>query len=215
MKRIIALTLVMMFCSLVVFSDIARPDPKPARTPKVLYNATADMSITLDRNANQPVLRIPKTTLKYLRAELENMDDGSDDTAAVTSESGTAFTKTQTIVSGAFLSLALVFGGFWFIRSGKASTKGVKNLVVIAVISGIAVTATYVYANVGPPPVSGITNKIFNRRAMLGGAYARERNIRIEKTDGDDIELIIPDPQTDSGSTNPEKVIKIEPAKNE
>lgn len=215
MKRIIALTLVMMFCSIVVFSDIARPDPKPARTPKVLYNATADMSITLDRNANRPVLRIPKTTLKYLRAELENSDAGSDDTAAVTGDSGSAITKTQTIVSGAFLSLALVFGGMWFIRSGKAATKGVKNLAVLAVIAGIAVTATYVYANVGPPPVSGITSKIFNRSAMLAGAYAREQNIRIEKTDGDDIELIIPDQQPSGGSANTEKIVKISPAKNE
>lgn len=215
MKRIIALTLVMMCCSVVVFSDIARPDNTPTKTPKVLYNATADMSITLDRNANRPVLRIPKTTLKYLKAELENIDTDDDNTAAVTHDGGNTFTKTQTIVSGAFLSLALVFGGFWFIRSGKASTKGVKNLVVLAVISGIAATATYVYANVGPPPVSGITNKIFNRRAMLGGAYAYERNIRIEKTDGEDIELIIPDPQPDAGSTSPEKSVKIEPSKNE
>ncbi|MBK7933415.1 MAG: hypothetical protein IPK01_07895 [Acidobacteria bacterium] len=212
MKRILALALVMMFCSVIAFSDIARPDQKPDRTPKVLYNATADMSITLDRNASRPVLRIPKTTLKYLRAELEAADDSADDTAAVTTGGGSNWTKTQTIISGAFLSLAFVFGGFWFIRSGKASSKGVRNLVVVGVMSGIAVTATYVYANVGPPPVSGITNKIFNRSAMFGGDYAHERNIRVEKTDGDEIELIIPDPQP---AANTEKIIKISPANNE
>lgn len=212
MKRIIALCLLIMMASVAAFSDIARPDKTPNRTPKPFSNTTADMSITLDRNANEPVLRIPKTTLKYLRAELEKADDGSDDTAAVTSDGGSSFSKTQTIVSGAFLSLALVFGGFWFIRSDKASTKGVRNLVVLGVMSGIAATATFVYANVGPPPVSGITDKIFNRRAMFSGAYAHQRNIRVEKTDGEEIELIIPDSQ---GSTNTEKVIKITPANNE
>lgn len=209
MKRILALAMVMMLCSIIAFSDIARPGQTPNRTPKVLYNATADMSIRLDRNASQPVLRIPKTTLKYLRAELDAADDGSDDTAAVTRENGNAFTKTQTIVSGAFLSLALVFGGFWLIRSGKASTKGVRNLVVLTVISGIALTATIVYANVAPPLLSGITSKLFNRSAMLGGTYAHERNIRVEKTDGDEIELIVPDSQS---SANTEKIVRISPA---
>lgn len=212
MKRILALVLVMMFCSIVVFSDIARPDKTPNRTPKPFSNTVADMSITLDRNANKPVLRIPKTTLKYLRAELENLDDASDDTAAVTSDTGNTLTRTQTIVSGAFLSLALVFGGFLFMRSGRTATKGVRNLVILGVISGIAATATFVYANIGPPPVSGITSKIFNRSAMLGGSFAHERGIRIEKTDGDEVELIIPDPP--AGPTPVEKIIKITPANN-
>lgn len=208
MKRIIALTLVMMFCSVIAFSDIARPDQKPNRTPKVLYNATADMSITLDPYADKPVLRIPNSAIKYLRAELEKADDGSDDTAAVTTDKGNTFSRTQTIVSGAFLSLALVFGGFWFLRSGKATSAGVRNLVILVTISAVALTATFVYANIGPPPVSGITNKIFNKSAMLGGAYAYERGIRIERTNGDEIELIIPDPP----SSAPGKVVTITPA---
>lgn len=208
MKRIIALTLVMMLGSIVAFSDIARPNEKPNRTPKVLFNATADMSITLDPNSNKPVLRIPNSAIKYLRAELEKADEGSDDTAVVTTENGTSFSRTQTIVSGAFLSLALVFGGFWFIRSGKAASKGVRNLVILGTISAVALTATFVYANIGPPPVSGITNKIFNKNAMLGGAYAYERGIRIERTNGEEIELIIPDPPAPS----PAKVVTITPA---
>lgn len=208
MKRIIALTLVMMLGSIVAFSDIARPEPKPSRTPKVMFNATADMSITLDPNSNKPVLKIPNSAIKYLRAELDKMETGDDTTAAVATYSGTSLSRTQTIVSGAFLSLALVFGGFWFIRSGKAATKGVRNLVILGVVSAVALTATFVYANIGPPPVSGITNKIFNKSAMLGGGYAHERNIRIERTDGDTIELIVPDPPTPA----PAKVITISPA---
>lgn len=210
MKRIIALTLVMMLGSIVAFSDIARPDPKPTKSPKVMYNATADMSITLDRNASRPVLKIPNSTMKQLRAELEQ-DGGNDDTAAVATNDGLTLSRTQTIMSGAFLSLALVFGGFWFIRSGKAASKGVRNLVILGVISAVAFTATFVYANIGPPPVSGITNKIFNKSAMLGGAYAHENNVRIERTDGDTIELVIPDPPTAAAP----KVVRINPSNSE
>jgi hypothetical protein len=211
MKRIIALTLVMMLGSIVAFSDIARPNEKPNRTPKVSFNATADMSITLDANANRPVLRIPATTLKQIRAEIEQESDLDNNAAATTADRGLTLSRTQTIMSGAFLSLALVFGGFWFIRSGKAASKGVRNLVILGTVSAVALTATFVYANIGPPPVTGITNKIFNKNAMLGGAYAHENRIRIERTDGDTIELIVPDPPTAAAP----KSVKIAPANNE
>ncbi len=211
MKRIIALTLIMMLGSVAAFSDIARPNEKPYRTPKVMFNATADMSITLDPNANKPVLKIPNSALKYLRAEVENENEIDNNAANTTPDRGLTLSRTQTIMSGAFLSLALVFGGFWFIRSGKAASKGVRNLIILGTISAVALTASFVYANIGPPPVSGITNKIFNKSAMLGGAYAHENGIRIERTDGDTIELIVPDPPTAAAP----KTVKITPANNE
>jgi len=198
----------MMLGSIVAFSDIARPEPKPSRTPKVMFNSIADMSITLDPNANKPVLKIPNSTLKYLRAELESENEIDNNAANTVPDRGLTLSRTQTIMSGAFLSLALVFGGFWFIRSGKAASKGVRNLVILVTISAVALTATFVYANIGPPPVSGITNKIFNKNAMLGGAYAHESGIRIERTDGDTIELIVPDPATPA----PAKMVTISPA---
>ncbi|HMT07707.1 MAG TPA: hypothetical protein PKA82_06855 [Pyrinomonadaceae bacterium] len=211
MKRIIALTLVMMLGSIVAFSDIARPEPKPQKTPKVMFNATSDVSITLDPNANKAVLRIPNSTLKYLRAELESENDTDNNAASTAPDRGLTLSRTQTIMSGAFLSLALAFGGFWFIRSGKAASRGVRNLVILGTISAVALTATFVYANIGPPPVSGITNKIFNKSAMLGGAYAHERGMRIERTDGDTIELIVPD----SPTTAAPKSVNITPANKE
>lgn len=211
MKRIIALSLLMMLASAVAFSDIARPEPKPQKTPKVLYNATADMTIRLDRDANQPVLRIPNSALKYLRAELEREDGTSDDNAAVNTNGGVSLSRTQTIMSGAFLSLALIFGGFWFIRSGKAASKGVRNLVILGVVSAVALTATFVYANIGPPPFSGFTNRLFNRNAMVGGTYAHESGIRIERTNGTEIELIIPDFQPAA----PVKSVNISPSNSE
>lgn len=201
----------MMLASAVAFSDIARPEPKPQKTPKVLYNSTADMTIKLDRDAKQPVLRIPNSAIKDLRAELEREEGSSDDNAAVNTNGGVSLSRTQTIMSGAFLSLALIFGGFWFIRSGKAASKGVRNLVILGVVSAVALTATFVYANIGPPPFSGFTNRLFNRNAMVGGTYAHESGIRIERTNGTEIELIIPDFQPAA----PAKSVKISPSNSE
>ncbi|MBK7394328.1 MAG: hypothetical protein IPI64_13685 [Chloracidobacterium sp.] len=189
MKRIICLTTLMLLASVAAFADIARPDP--TKTPKPAKGVNTSMTIRLDRNATEVKLIIPKSQIKQLRAELEQLDDDSDNTAAVTNPS--SFSRTQTIVSGAFLSLALVFGGMWFVRSGKATTGAGKSLVILAVVAGIGSAATLVYANAGPPPITKITSKIFNKDQF------RYRDVsgpvKIETTNEKTAELIVPDPQ--------------------
>lgn len=189
MKRIICLTTLVLLGSVAAFADIARPDP--TKTPKPAKGVTTTMSIRLDRDATEVKLIIPKSQIKQLRAELEQLDDDSDNTAAVTQPS--SFSRTQTIVSGAFLSLALVFGGMWFVRSGKATTGAGKSLVILAVVAGIGSAATLVYANAGPPPITTITSKLFDKTQF------RYRNVsgpvKIETTSEKTAELIVPDPQ--------------------
>src|SRR5580765_3047069 len=137
MKRILWLTTFVLLVSTAAFADIAQP--KPEKTPTQKRSIETGMSIRLDPDAKEARLIIPRSQIKQLRAELEKLDDESDNTAAVTTPGD--LSRTQTIMSGTFLSLALVFGGIWFVRSGKAGTKTGKGLVILAVVAGFASAA--------------------------------------------------------------------------
>ncbi len=191
MKRILCLTTFVLLAAVAVFADIARPDP--TKTPKPAKGVDTTMSIRLDRNATEAKLIIPKSQIKQLRAELEQLDDDSDNTAAVTQPS--SLSRTQTIVSGAFLSLALVFGGMWFVRSGKAATKSGKTFVLLAVLAVTGAAASFVYANAGPPPEARtITGKMFSQ-SMHMYKYGSGK-IKVETSSkGNNVEFIVPDPQ--------------------
>ena len=185
MNRIICLTTIFFLASVAVFADIARPQPN--KDPKPVKSLDAIMTIRLDRNAKAARLLIPKSQIKQLRAELEQMDGDSDNTAAVTTPGN--FTRTQTIVSGTFLSLALVFGGMLFVRTGKASGKA---LIILAVLAGLGTAATFVYANIGPPPEArSITSRLFNDKVFTPYQFA-SGNIKIETVDSGNLQLIVP-----------------------
>lgn len=178
----------LLLASIAAFADIARPGKAPSRVEKPKPGIATSMTIRLDRNATEAKLIIPKSQIKQLRAELEQMDGDSDNTAAA----GT-FSRTQAIVSGIFLSLAFVFGGIWFVRSGKAATKMGKAFVIITVIAGIGSAATFVYANVGPPPEArSITSKLFDQKVMSPYRFASGK-IKIETSDSDSVQFIVPD----------------------
>ena len=108
--------------------------------------------------------------------------------------------RTQTIVSGLFLSLAFVFGGVWLARSrgGGSGTKANKTLVVGAGLFLTGALATIAIANVGPPPEArSITGKIFSN-AVHTYKQASGR-IKLETSDADrGIELIVPDGKSES-----------------
>ena len=187
MKRILLLTALALITSTAVFADIT--PIRPEKTPKPKPGVNTTMEIMMDKSAKEAKLLIPKSQIKQLRAELESLDDDNGNTAAVTG----GFTRLQTIVSGAFLSLAFVFGGMWFVRSGKASTKGGKALAAAAILGGIGAATTVVFANVGPPPAArNITSKLFDQKLFTpyGFAYGK---IKIETTDGNQVKLIVPE----------------------
>jgi hypothetical protein len=196
MKRSACLVAIVMLASFAAFANIAGPEKTPNKVPKPkpAPGIATRMDIRLDHDATEARLVIPKTQLKQLRAELEQLDEGSDDTAAITTA---GVSRTQTIMSGIFLSLAMVFGGMWFVRSGKAATKAGKGLVVVAVVAGIASAATYIYANAGPPPEARvITGKMFSRAVHLykfGGGM-----VKLEAGSDDYIKLIVPDPKDET-----------------
>jgi hypothetical protein len=186
MKKSICLTVFVLILSVIAVANAPAPTPKRAKKSKPPVVTT--MSIRLDRDATEAKLIIPKSQLKQLRAELDELESDDDNTASAGSSG------TQTIVSGIFLSLAFVFGGIWFVRSGKATAPG-KNFVALAALAGIASAATFVYANVGPPPEArAITGKMFSDSMhRYKGGWGR---VKIESsTDADQIEFIVPDPK--------------------
>jgi hypothetical protein len=191
MKRIICLSIVIFVAAVAGFADIARPDKTPAQGPKSKSIDTS-MTIRLDRDAKEARLLIPRSQLKQLRADLEQMDDDSDNTAASTQ----SFSRTQTIASGMFLSLALVFGGIWFVRSGKVSTPMGKALVIAAIFACIGSAATFVYANAGPPSEArSITGKMFSQAVHIYNfGYGRIKLETSPASEGDGVILIVPDP---------------------
>ena len=182
MRRILMFFAVVLSLTPLTLADAPSPD-KPAKQAKSI-NTT--LSIRLDREAKEARLIIPRDQIKQLRAELEQVDGGSDDTAAVTG----VFTRAQTIVSGALLSLAFVFGGMWLVRSGRQSS---KTIVTAAVLLTLGSIATLVYGNAGPPPEArSITGKMFTQGVHMykGGSGA----IKLEVSDtARSPELIVPD----------------------
>ena len=194
MKKILSLSLLIMLASIAGFADVPRPpvaniiaDPTPRNTPKPKQVSTT-MSIRMDSKTKVATLSIPKEQLRQLTAQLEQMD--SDDTAATTG----SFSRTQTIVSGMFLSLAMVFGGIWFVRNGKSATKAGKTLVIFAVIAGVGSAATLVFANAGPPPaLRSITSSLFDKKAFIYMSSANGK-INLEVSDQSSVELRVPAP---------------------
>lgn len=190
MKRILCLSLLILLTSVAAFSDIApQKPPKPTPKPKSGPVSTT-MSIKMDSNTKEATLSIPREQLKQLRAQIDQIDNENDNTAAAGS-----FSRTQTIVSGAFLSLALVFGGMWFVRSGRSATKSGKALVVLAMIGVVGSAATFVYANAGPPPeLRSISSTLFDKKVFeyWTSAYGK---VNLTVSDAQVIELRVPAPK--------------------
>ncbi len=186
-KTLFMIVLLLTFVT-AVFADIARPDrsPKPVKKPG---SVDSYLSIKLDRNAKEARLIIPRSQLKTLRAELDAIDNGTDTTDAATAG---GISKVQTIVSGLFISLAIVFAGIWFARSGKLSARAAAAGAVVFIFVGLAVM---VYGNAGPPSEArSITGKMFAPAVHIykfGGG-----RIKLELSDIEDrVELIVPDPE--------------------
>ena len=197
MKRITCISILIFVAAAASFADIPRPEKSPKNGNK--KSIDTNMSIRLDSNATKARLLIPKSEIKQLRAQLDAMDDDSDNTAAVTN----SFSRTPTIVSGMFLSLALVFGGIWFARSGKVSIRTAKTLMIGALLAGLGSAATFVYANAGPPAEArSITSKMFSQSVHIYKfGYGRVKLEAKPESGGDRIELIVPDPKDEK--TNP------------
>lgn len=191
MRKIFLTLAVVMVVSFVALGDIPRPPvtptPKPAKEGKAIDTILYIKLV----NSDTAKIKIPKSSLSKLRAELENLENGDDSTAATTFIDGGSG-NIQSIVGAAFLSLAIIVGGLWFSRS--RSSKAVKTTVAGALlfVSGVATTA--VVANIGPPiDTQSITNKIFSSSVQSrGAASGRVKLVVVDDKDSDSVVLEVP-----------------------
>src|SRR5436190_11339658 len=192
MKKLTTLIGMTLFTSMYCFADIARPNNLSAQTPKPRAAIETTMDIRLRPDEKEARLIIPKSQIKQLRAQLETLDEGSNNAAVFTS--GNGINGLQTIMSGLFLSLAIVLGGVWFMRSAK-SPRANKGVIAAILLSFVA-SATFVFANAGPPAEArSITGKMFSQAMHIYGFGWGK--IKVETTDDDDrITLIVPNPKT-------------------
>lgn len=191
MKKALGILLALLIGSLTAFADIApikTPEPKPS--PKA-SPVSSLMYIKMDSGTKVATLSIPRDQLKSLRAQIDQLDDESVDTTAANG----SFSRTPTIVSGAFLSLALVFGGLWFVRSGKATSRSGKAFGILVLVGMIGSGATFVYANIGPPPgLRTISSKLFDKKAF-GYWTSASGKVDVVVSDAQAIELKVPAPK--------------------
>lgn len=181
--------LLITFAALMLFAGSAMADiPRPDKTPKK-PSKTASIDTRLDirlrRDAKEARLILSKAQLNQLRAEIDAIDGGETTTASA------GITGIQTVAGGLFLSIAMVFAGVWFVRSGRMSKPVATGLIVL--VGGAL--ATMVYANAGPPPEArSITGKMFVQGMhyyKFGGG-----EIKLEvSADEDNPVLIVPDPE--------------------
>jgi hypothetical protein len=182
MRILITLVALILFAGSAM-ADIARPDTTPKKPAKTTSIDTR-LDIRIRKDAKEAKLILSKEQLNQLRAEIDAIDGGTgSDTASA------GITGIQTIAGGLFLSLAMVFAGIWFARSGKLSKPAAAGLIAIST----GALATMVYANAGPPPeASSITGKMFApgmHYYKFGGG-----KIKLEiSADEDNPVLIVPD----------------------
>jgi hypothetical protein len=186
MKKILMLVAIFTLFAINALADIPRPEPPKPKSSKAIDTS---MTIRISRDAKEAKLIIPKSQVKQLRAQLEELDGDTDANASLNLN----FTRVQTIAGGMFLSLAFVFGGVWFARVRKTGLKANKTLVIGAALCLSGALTTIAFANAGPPPEArSITGKMFTQAVHLYKFGTGK--IKLETSDdARNIELIVPD----------------------
>ena len=169
MKKYILILSVVLLAAPFAFADEAPPPPKPMK---------AKLQIVIDDLAKE-------TTMEISRETLENLLNGQQPTAAVSSN----VSASQTIFGGLLLSASFVFGGVWLVR--RNGSKGIVPAAgaVIAVVLGTGVLAL---GNAAPPIFQRIDSQLFSD-GMKTHKYARGE-IKIQVVDDryvDGVKLIV------------------------
>lgn len=192
MKKLLILSIFTVIFSLNAFADVRLPDnlkPSPTATPKSKQKSQKmQMSIRVNPNVDEPTLVIPRSALKELRAQLDELDGVNSNVA------GGSISKTQTLMSGIFFSAALIFGGVWMFR-GKSLGKTQKIIAGCLIAAFLGASVVTVFANVAPPPFQGLKADLFSDKMQNSwrGAIGTVRvEIDNDGYQGAPIQLTIP-----------------------
>ncbi|MCC6824160.1 MAG: hypothetical protein IT172_00240 [Acidobacteria bacterium] len=194
MKKLICIAFTVAALSLAAFADIARPDRSPNRVVKPVPSTSGTMTIRIDPNVKQPTLRLPASVLSKLRAENDTAE-----TELNTASAGTSSSRLQTLMTGMLLSFAIVFGGVWVFRKGRNASGADKAFAIMAAAAIVAAAASFAYADLALPEARAITNRIFNTSELGPRSSVTDSNIRIERSTGREIELLVPDTDAPAG----------------
>ena len=177
MKNLFAAAALLLSLTVVSFADIARPVNTPTPAPAEPTKVAKQLNVRILNNSDKAVLEIPQSLIDELRK-----DSGATASASVMS-------KTQNIVAGLFLSLAVVFGGIWMARGRSRSGFENKAMVALVGVSIMAAAATAITANVAPVRSVRLDSAIFaNDTFRYGRMYG---DIDVVVTDGD-LRLLVP-----------------------
>lgn len=186
LKRLALTALILLFAS-AAYADIPRPERTPAGKKQKAVDAY--LSIQLDRGAEEARLIIPRSQLKALRAELDSIGEDDPSAAGVTGSSS----RLQMIVSGALLSLAIVFGGIWLARNGRSTRKPAAAAMCLLTVGTLA---TIVFSNAGPPAAArSITGKMFSPALHVYKFGGGKIKLEVSDTESQP-KLIVPDPES-------------------
>lgn len=191
MKKLLFLSILISTFYVSTFADIRLPDdikPSP-ETKSNKKEKRMSLSISVNPNYKEPVLRIPRGAVKNLRAQLDDIEETNSNYAG-----GMSISRTQTLMSGLFFSLALVFGGVWVLR-GKSFGKNQKIVSGLLIFGLLGASVYTVFANAAPPPLQGIDDSLFSDKMKSRWRGARG-TVKIEISENEDsgspIQLIVP-----------------------
>ncbi len=193
MKKLSLIAILVAFLSIYAFADIRMPEPpkpQPTATMKPITGKQVDLMIDVTSEVSEPTLVIKKSSVKNLRAALDEAE-GIDNLATQTENEGTKSASTigsiQTIVGGLFLSLAFVFGGVWFVKN-----KPSKATVALFAVAFFGASTVLVWGNVAPPRLFSISKNIFADEIQQF-AYARGKvRVKVVAESNTDIKLLVP-----------------------
>jgi hypothetical protein len=196
MKQLSLIAISFAFLSVSAFADIRLPEPptpKPTSTMKPITGKQIDLMIDVTSEVTEPTLVIKKSSVKNLRAALDEAE-GIDNLATQTENEDTKQYTTgsiQTVVGGLFLSLAFVFGGVWFVKN-----KPNKGTVALFVVAFSGASTLLVWGNIAPPRLFSISKNIFADEIQRY-AYAKGKvRVKVVTVSEADIKLLVPITET-------------------
>ena len=174
-----AAVVLLLASAVIVFGDLALPKASPSPVPSKTIKTT--LVVAPDLNTWTARLQIPRSSLRQLRASLDNVP--GDDALGTTSRN-----RTGTIMAGLCMFLAVSFGGVWLMRSGQSrNQKAVAAIAMAAALLGA--TAMITRGNAAPPP--GWKWQRLPQNLNAGVATTGQVEVEIVP-EGDSIKLIIP-----------------------
>jgi hypothetical protein len=175
--RFLLLAMFGLFLTPLVQADVPSPNKKPpVRPPMPAERETIAFVIVGDPNIRTPELRVPKKMAGNFAGTLVNGG-----------EIASGPSKTQTIVGGAFLSLAVIAGGLWLVRSRMPRAVKLGTGAALVAVFGLTVAT---WANKAPPWYrdQGTLPRALLNEAELHGRVA----VVMVDSDDDTIRLVIP-----------------------